>query len=359
MGKLEYLNALKRAMTGLEPEIQARTLAFYEQRFVDGVAIGRTEEDVAKELDDPKKIAMTLRANTHLKAFETKKNPANFVRMMFAAIGLAIFNLFMVVPAMVYAALLASLYATGLAFYLGGAVITGSGLSGNNEIKLDGPLGDIFVSDDNDPRGQLQTKVNISEQGIRIFTEREQNTKPSPSPDVTVTMAPGKADDNSSRASAREAARVAKEAARTAAKARAVAATAEASTAIAATQAGAAAVQADAAAVEAGAAAVEAGAAAIDAEAAAMDAAASAGDAEKSDSKRSVRVIKRAESVASHGLTLSTDADGDSRATQIVIGLAMVLGGIILLLLSLVITHYTFIGIKRYIDMNVALLKGN
>jgi hypothetical protein len=37
----------------------------------------------------------------------------------------------------------------------------------------------------------------------------------------------------------------------------------------------------------------------------------------------------------------------------------MVLGGIVLLLLSLVVTRYTLIGLKRYIDMNFALLKGN
>ena len=41
------------------------------------------------------------------------------------------------------------------------------------------------------------------------------------------------------------------------------------------------------------------------------------------------------------------------------LGFAMVLGGIILLLLSLVVTRFTFIGIKRYIDMNISLLKGN
>ena len=115
MGKLEYLDALKRAMAGLPVEAQAKTLAYYEQRFVDGVAAGRSEEDIAKDLDDPKKIAMTLRANTHMRAFEEKRNPANFVRLMVAVLGLAIFNLFMVVPAIVYASLLASLYACALA----------------------------------------------------------------------------------------------------------------------------------------------------------------------------------------------------------------------------------------------------
>ena len=102
MAKTAYLEALRRAMTGLPPEAQAKTLAFYEQRFVDGVLAGRTEEDIERELDDPKKVAMTLRASIHLQSFDNRKNPATFLRMAFAFIGLLIFNLVMVLPAMVY-----------------------------------------------------------------------------------------------------------------------------------------------------------------------------------------------------------------------------------------------------------------
>jgi hypothetical protein len=36
----------------------------------------------------------------------------------------------------------------------------------------------------------------------------------------------------------------------------------------------------------------------------------------------------------------------------------MVFGGIVLFLLSLVITKYTFIGLRRYVKMNLSLLKG-
>ena len=72
-----------------------------------------------------------------------------------------------------------------------------------------------------------------------------------------------------------------------------------------------------------------------------------------------MRAIRRAESVASQGIVFSTDTDEGSRTTQTFFGLAMVLGGIVLLLLSLVITRYTFIGLKRYIEMNYSLLKGN
>lgn len=277
MGKLEYLDALKRAMTGLPEEAQAKTLAYYEQRFVDGVVAGRTEQDVANELDDPKKIAMTLRANTHMQAFQTKKNPASFVRMMVALVGLVIFNLFMVVPAIVYTALLASLYACGLAFYLGGTVVTASGLSGANEIRLDGPLRHVLVVDGVEQVGTEQTKVSISEDGVHITTEptieakpAAEATAPDPSPGIDTDI-----------------------------------------------------------------------------------------DEESEEVGRSVRVIKKAESVASKGVVISTDMDDESRITQSLVGLSMVLGGIVLLLLALVISRYTLIGIKRYIEMNFSLLKGN
>jgi len=280
MDKIEYLDALKRAMTGLAPEAQAKTLAFYEQRFVDGVAAGRSEAETAAEQDDPKKIAMTLRASSHMAAFEQKRNPANFVRMVFAAIGLAIFNLFMVVPAAVYAALLAALYICGTTFYLAGAVVTASGLSGSNEIKLDGPIGQVLSnkswSDDED----RATRVTISEDGINIVTDR-------------------------------------------------------------------------------GEAAAKAGKEAADDEH--EDAKPGASPSAESDPIEAIadRAAKRAEKVVSDRITIANELDDESRATQVFIGIALVLGGIILLLLSLVITRYTFIGIKRYLEMNFSLLKGN
>lgn len=265
MGKLEYLDALKRAMAGLPVEAQAKTLAYYEQRFVDGVAAGLSEDEVAKGLDDPKKIAMTLRANTHMRAFEEKKNPANFVRLMVAVLGLAIFNLFMVVPAIVYASLLAALYACGLALYLGGIAVTASGLAGASELVLDGPLKHFVINgrdDDGEPR---QAKVTIDAMGVHVDENyRGEAGEASASVDVDVSE----------------------------------------------------------------------------------------------DTNRSERVIRGAESVAERGIKVYTDMDADSRATQTAVGLAMVLGGIVLFLLSLVVTRYTIVGIRRYIDMNMSLLKG-
>jgi uncharacterized membrane protein len=264
MGKLEYLDALKRAMTGLPPEVQAKTLAYYEQRFIDGVAAGRGEQDVARELDEPKKIAMTLRASAHLSAFEHKRNPANLLRLTVSALGLAIFNLFMVVPAAVYASLLAAMYACALAFYVAGIAITASGLAGANELVLDGPLRHFVMNGDDAGEPDTQTKVVIADTGIRVFQEKV--------PDGHADLPP----------------------------------------------------------------AVEDG-----------------------DADGAAPVIKRAEQMAGRGIHISTDMDAASRTTQTFFGLAMVVGAIILFLLSLVVTKYTVVAVKRYIQMNFALLRGN
>ena len=188
MGKLEYLELLKRAMLGLPPELQAKTLGYYEQRFVDGLNAGRSEQDVARELDEPKKIAMTLRANSYSAQlgaqFATpqlatpqisvteKHNPATLLRVLVSGAGLAIFNLFMIVPAMVFSALLVALYAAALAFYLSGIAITASGLAGNSDLLLDLPTRYVQVDAD-DPDAKRQIRVQIDETGINVHEEGE------------------------------------------------------------------------------------------------------------------------------------------------------------------------------------------
>ncbi|WP_371766938.1 DUF1700 domain-containing protein [Massilia sp.] len=285
MGKLEYLEALKRAMLGLPPDVQAKTLAYYEQRFVDGVAAGRGEPDVARELDDPTRIAMTLRASAHLNAFTEKKNPANefaeekkqanefaekrnpanVLRVAVSAVGLAIFNLFMIVPAMVYSALLFALYVCALTFYLAGIATTASGLAGANELVLDWPS--RFVTIDDDGRGR-QMRIEIGSHGINVTQERPQVADPLPPAD------PDAGADRSGRL------------------------------------------------------------------------------------ERS-RAMRGAEALADSTVRISTEMDAESRTTQTLFGFGLVLGGIALFLLSLVITRYTFIGLKRYLQMNRSLLKGS
>jgi uncharacterized membrane protein len=256
MGKMEYLDALKRAMAGLPPETQAKTLAYYEQRFVDGHAAGRSAEDIYRELDDPKKVAMTLRTSAHLETFKETKSPASLLRLFFSAVGLAIFNLFMVVPAAVFGALLMVLYICSLTFYVAGIGITASGLAGANEIVINEPLRQASraVQTAEPP---VQTRIVIGPGGIRGST----SARPS--------------------------------------------------------------------------------------------------DGDSGADEQKARVTFGSEKMSGGRILITTEMDEESRATQIAVGLGMVLAGILTCLLSLVVTRYTLVGIKRYVQMNLSLLKGN
>lgn len=262
MYQQEYLDALRRALAGLPPDLVAKTMRYYEQTFNEGLAAGRSGQEIAHELGDPKKIALTLRSNTQRQAFELKKTPVNLLRLLVSLAGLAIFNLFMVIPAAVYAALLATFYAMSLSFYLGGIAITASGLSGANELVLEGPLRYMLIHDDDGGEGddRRQTRITIGEAGIEV------DHLPGP---VHAASTPGAPASSSSR------------------------------------------------------------------------------------------VIERAEALAGSGIHISTDLEQDARTTQSIFGMGMVIGGIVLFLLSLVVSRYTLIGLRRYIAMNVSLLKGH
>jgi uncharacterized membrane protein len=263
MTKQDYLDALTKAMQGLPPETVAKTLAYYEQRFIDGLVAGRSEAEVYQELDEPRKIAMTLRANAHMSAFEQKKTPFNLARAMVSFIGLAIFNLFMVIPAMVYASLLGAIYISAFAFYIGGVALTASGLSGQNELALEGPLRQImeFTNSHFDTQAEEEDtqgwRVSINNMGVEV----------------------GKEDPDSP-------------------------------------------------------------------------------SADSENLSRSGRLLNRAESVAAGDVHITTDFDSGARTTQSLIGLGLILGGIGLCLISVVLTRYTVIGLKRYAAMNVSLLRG-
>jgi hypothetical protein len=71
------------------------------------------------------------------------------------------------------------------------------------------------------------------------------------------------------------------------------------------------------------------------------------------------RVLRGAEAVADNKIRITTDMDAESRTTQTLLGFGLVIGGILLFLVSLVVTRYSLIGVKRYFQMNRSLLKGS
>ncbi|MET0267752.1 MAG: hypothetical protein ABW202_19320 [Duganella sp.] len=200
------------------------------------------------------------------------KAPRQLLRTAGSLLGLSVFNLFMVIPGLVYACLLSAVYIMAFALYIGGVAVTASGLSGQNEVALQGPLHHLQElarpgnSNSNgggdDPQGW---RVTIGNTSVRV--ERD-----------SASTTPVQNDNNSGASSAES---------------------------------------------------------------------------------RNSRIWDRAEAVVTGDLRIKTDVDGDARTTQTMFGFAMILGGIGLCLLSVVLTRYTVVGLRRYVAMNVALLRGN
>lgn len=105
--------------------------------------------------------------------------PRRIIRTVGSVIGLAIFNLFMVIPAAVYASLLLAVYLSAFSFYIGGVAVTASGLSGQNELALQGPIRQVMALTNSrfDTREEEEEamgwKVAITGRGIQVFRDSD------------------------------------------------------------------------------------------------------------------------------------------------------------------------------------------
>ena len=124
MNKTEYMNTLRRELEGLPAELIEDTLWTYEGKFVDGMVAGQTEEEIAAKLPTPQLVAAQKRANLRLTTLKNDFSPSNLLSLLVATLGVLVFNLLMVFPAVVYTAMLFSAYATSLAFYFAGIIMT-------------------------------------------------------------------------------------------------------------------------------------------------------------------------------------------------------------------------------------------
>jgi uncharacterized membrane protein len=193
MTRFEFLETLKQALTGLPPDLIAKTVAEYERRIFEASAAGQSEDEIMAGLGEPQKIADDLRASLAPKvpavvpspaqssvpaATPAPTGPLNVFRVFFSFIGLMLFNLFMVIPVTVYAALLFAAFITSLAFFGGGIVLTAGGISGVNQIVLDEPFRHIRIVR---PHAEIgahasvttsdeHTVVNIGENGVHVET---------------------------------------------------------------------------------------------------------------------------------------------------------------------------------------------
>lgn len=98
MTKAEFLDTLRRRLTGLPPAEIDELVSDYATHFADGIAAGRSEAEIAAALGDPMRLARELRAEAGFRRWEEAHTPANFFGVLFGFLALIAVDFVFLLP---------------------------------------------------------------------------------------------------------------------------------------------------------------------------------------------------------------------------------------------------------------------
>lgn len=93
-----FLRRLRRGLHGFPNDEIEEIVGDYASHFSESVADGRSEAEVAEALGDPDRIAREIRADRGLRRFEQHWSLTNLFAALMALCGLAIVDLFFLLP---------------------------------------------------------------------------------------------------------------------------------------------------------------------------------------------------------------------------------------------------------------------
>lgn len=136
MNKSEYLYKLRQYLHGFSQDELQDILFDYEEHFDIGVSKGKSEEEISRELGDPKDIANNFKNNYKTNNY-SESNISNYAnsndnsKKLLIILFLGLFNLVVVLgPYLGLAGLLLGCYGIGISFIVGGfLVLFGSPIS--------------------------------------------------------------------------------------------------------------------------------------------------------------------------------------------------------------------------------------
>lgn len=98
MTRNEFIGRLRRGLVGMDPSRVDDAISDYETHFAEGLASGRSEEEVAAALGDPVRLARELRAEAGFQRWEEARTPSNMAGALVALLGLATVDVMLLFP---------------------------------------------------------------------------------------------------------------------------------------------------------------------------------------------------------------------------------------------------------------------
>ena len=95
MNKNEFMRKLKDGLVGLNQTDKREILLDYEEHFLDGIKLGRTEEEICESLGDPAEIAANIKKEGR-SASETTNDGVNTAAYIIGIIALAVGSLWLI-----------------------------------------------------------------------------------------------------------------------------------------------------------------------------------------------------------------------------------------------------------------------
>jgi len=124
MNKKDFISKLSTYLGGIPVEERQDVINDFEEHFKEGLAEGRTEEEIADSLGDPRALANQFKANILVNQAEKTTSAINITRAVLATLGLGFFNLmFILGPFIAIVAVLISLFVSAIAIIAAGITI--------------------------------------------------------------------------------------------------------------------------------------------------------------------------------------------------------------------------------------------
>jgi uncharacterized membrane protein len=162
MNKKDFMGKLSSYLRGIPEEEKQDVISDFEEHFKEGLAEGRTEEEIADSLGDPRNLANQLKASILVKQAEKTTSAANITRAVFATLGLGFFNLvFILGPFIAIVAVLVSLFASAIAIAATGIAVFFAAIFG--------PLFPQYFAVLINPAGAIFSSIGVACLGILFF----------------------------------------------------------------------------------------------------------------------------------------------------------------------------------------------
>lgn len=121
MDKDGFMRELEKSLGRIDEDDKKDILYDYEEHFRMGFEKGKTDEEIAKELGDPKVIGKSYRASSVVEEVLVNPNTKSVGKAILAAVALGMFNLTIVIgPVLAIGGVILALFVSSISMFIAG-----------------------------------------------------------------------------------------------------------------------------------------------------------------------------------------------------------------------------------------------